>query len=162
MRFIILSLAMLSVFSANSQQVISSAGNTKTVKSGGTDITVSWTIGEGVVATFESSNKTLTQGFHQPLMVEIFPTAIEGSQLLDMVAYPNPTYDRILFKGGDPDGIYHIRLVDKLGRVLEQKSVPAVDLEVEMSKYNNGTYLIEVVEDNTEKRRIFNIIKTSE
>ena len=95
-------------------------------------------------------------------MVEIFPTAIEGSKLLDMVAYPNPTYDKILFNGGDPDGIYHIRLVDKLGRVLEQKSVPAVDLEFEMSKYNNGTYLIEVIEDNTEKRRIFNIIKTSE
>ena len=149
-------------FSASSQQVISSAGNTKTVKLGGTDITVSWTIGEGVIATFETSNKNLTQGFHQPLMVEIFPTAIEGSQLLDMVAYPNPTYDKILFKGGDPDGIYHIRLVDKLGRVLEQKSVPAVDLELEMSKYNNGTYLIEVIEDNTEKRRIFNIIKTSE
>ena len=148
--------------SASSQQVISSAGNTKTVKSGVTDITVSWTIGEGVIATFETSNKNLTQGFHQPLMVEIFPTAIEGSKLLDMVAYPNPTYDKILFNGGDPDGIYHIRLVDKLGRVLEQKSVPAVDLELEMSKYNNGTYLIEVIEDNTEKRRIFNIIKTSE
>ena len=149
-------------FSASSQQVISSAGNTKTIKLGGTEITVSWTIGEGVIATFETSNKNLTQGFHQPLMVEIFPTAIESSQLLDMVAYPNPTYDKILFKGGDPDGIYHIRLVDKLGRVLEQKSVPAVDLELEMSKYNNGTYLIEVIEDNTEKRRIFNIIKTSE
>ena len=148
--------------SASSQQVISSAGNTKTIKLGGTEITVSWTIGEGVIATFETSNKNLTQGFHLPLMVEIFPTAIEGSQLLDMVAYPNPTYDKILFKGGDPDGIYHIRLVDKLGRVLEQKSVPAVDLELEMSKYNNGTYLIEVIEDNTEKRRIFNIIKTSE
>ena len=94
--------------------------------------------------------------------MDIIPTAIESSQLLDMVAYPNPTYDKILFKGGDPDGIYHIRLVDKLGRVLEQKSVPAVDLELEMSKYNNGTYLIEVIEDNTEKRRIFNIIKTSE
>ena len=148
--------------SASSQQVISSAGNTKTIKLGGTEITVSWTIGEGVIATFETSNKNLTQGFHQPLMVEIFPTAIESSQLLDMVAYPNPTYDKILFKGGDPDVIYHIRLVDKLGRVLEQKSVPAVDLELEMSKYNNGTYLIEVIEDNTEKRRIFNIIKTSE
>ena len=149
-------------FSANAQQVISSAGNTKTIKLGGTEITVSWTIGEGVIATFETSNKNLTQGFHQPLLVDVIPTAVEGSQLLDMVAYPNPTYDKILFKGGDPDGIYHIRLVDKLGRVLEQKSVPAVDLELEMSKYNNGTYLIEVIEDNTEKRRIFNIIKTSE
>ena len=162
MRFIILILIMLSVFSANSQQVISSAGNTKTVLSAGSGMIVSWTIGEGIIATYGNSEANLTQGFHQPLLVDIIPTAIEGSQLLDMVAYPNPTYDKILFKGGDPDGIYHIRLVDKLGRVLEQKSVPAVDLELEMSKYNNGTYLIEVIEDNTEKRRIFNIIKTSE
>ena len=149
-------------FSANAQQVISSAGNTKTVLSSGSGMVVSWTIGESLIATFGNSDANLTQGIQQPLLVDVIPTAIEGSQLLDMVAYPNPTYDRILFKGGDPDGIYHIRLVDKLGRVLEQKSVPAVDLEVEMSKYNNGTYLIEVVEDNTEKRRIFNIIKTSE
>ena len=149
-------------FSANSQQVISSAGNTKTVLSSGSGMIVSWTIGEGMIATYGNSESNLTQGFHQPLLVDVIPTAVEGSQLLDMVAYPNPTYDKILFKGGDPDGIYHIRLVDKLGRVLEQKSVPAVDLEFEMSKYNNGTYLIEVIEDNTEKRRIFNIIKTSE
>ena len=162
MRFIILSLVMLSVFSANSQQVISSAGNTKTVLCAGSGMIVSWTIGEGMIATYGNSEANLTQGFHQPLLVDIIPTAIESSQLLDMVAYPNPTYDKILFKGGDPDGIYHIRLVDKLGRVLEQKSVPAVDLELEMSKYNNGSFLIEVIEDNTEKRRIFNIIKTSE
>ena len=162
MKHIIVSCIFFISFSANAQQVISSAGNTKTVLSSGSGMVVSWTIGESLIATFGNSDANLTQGFHQPLLVDVIPTAIEGSQLLDMVAYPNPTYDRILFKGGDPDGIYHIRLVDKLGRVLEQKSVPAVDLEVEMSKYNNGTYLIEVVEDNTEKRRIFNIIKTSE
>ena len=63
MRFIILILIMLSVFSANSQQVISSAGNTKTVLSAGSGMIVSWTIGEGMIATYGNSESNLTQGF---------------------------------------------------------------------------------------------------
>ena len=95
-------------------------------------------------------------------MVEISPASLEDDMVLDMVAYPNPTYNKVLFKGGDPTGTYHLRLVDKLGRVLEQKSVPSDQLEIEMGKYNNGSYLIEVVEDKSEKRVIFNIVKTSQ
>ena len=87
---------------------------------------------------------------------------IEDDFILDIIAYPNPTYDKVMFEGGDPVGIYHLRVVDKLGRVLDQKSVPAAKLEVEMGRYNNGSYLIEVVEDKSEKRVIFNIVKSSQ
>ena len=82
--------------------------------------------------------------------------------VLAMVAYPNPTYDKVLFKGGGPTGIYHLRLVDKLGRVLKQKSVQASELELEMGRYTNGSYLIEVIENKSDKRVIFNIVKSSQ
>ena len=147
-------------FSGNiySQTIISSAGKT----SSNDNFIISWTLGETLVATLQNENTNLTQGFHQPLMVDLFPSSLEDDMVLDMVAYPNPTYDKVLFKGGDPTGTYHLRLVDKLGRVLEQKSVPSNQLELEMGKYNNGSYLIEVVEDKSEKRVIFNIVKTSQ
>ena len=147
-------------FSGNiySQTIISSAGKT----SSNDNFIISWTLGETLVATLQNENTNLTQGFHQPLMVEISPASLEDDMVLDMVAYPNPTYNEGLFKGGDPTGTYHLRLVDKLGRVLEQKSVPSDQLEIEMGKYNNGSYLIEVVEDKSEKRVIFNIVKTSQ
>ena len=147
-------------FSGNiySQTIISSAGKT----SSNDNFIISWTLGETLVATLQNENTNLTQGFHQPLMVEISPASLEDDMVLDMVAYPNPTYDKVLFKGGDPTGTYHLRLVDKLGRVLEQKSVPSDQLELEMGRYNNGSYLIEVVEDKSEKRVIFNIVKTSQ
>ena len=147
-------------FSGNiySQTIISSAGKT----SSNDNFIISWTLGETLVATLQNENTNLTQGFHQPLMVEISPASLEDDMVLDMVAYPNPTYNKVLFKGGDPTGTYHLRLVDKLGRVLEQKSVPSDQLELEMGKYNNGSYLIEVVEDKSEKRVIFNIVKTSQ
>ena len=156
MRFIILSLIMLSVFSANSQQVISSAGNTSEADG----VILSWTIGEGVISTVGSTETELTQGFHQPLIVDVIPTSIEKNLLLEIKAFPNPTYDKVMFEGGDPVGTYHIRVVDKLGRVLEQKSLPFSDLTLEMKKYNNGSYIIEVIEDKTGKRKIFNIIKS--
>ena len=85
---------------------------------------------------------------------------IEDDFILDIIAYPNPTYDKVMFEGGDPVGIYHIRVVDKLGRVLEQKTMPFQEFVLEMGRYNNGTYLIEVVEDKTGKRKIFNIVKS--
>ncbi len=156
MRFIILSLVMLSVFSANSQQVISSAGNTSEADG----VILSWTIGEGVISTLGADETDLTQGFHQPLIVDVIPTSIEKNLLLEIRAFPNPTYDRVMFEGGDPVGTYHIRIVDKLGRVLEQKTLPFSDLTLEMKKYNNGSYIIEVIEDKTGKRKIFNIVKS--
>ena len=55
--------------------------------------------GETVVATLQNENTNLTQGFHQPLMIDLFPTrSLEDDMVLDMVEYPNPTYDKkVLF-----------------------------------------------------------------
>ena len=151
-------LAFLFLLSYNglSQSVISSAGSSNSAG----DYLISWTVGETAIATISSSSTTLTQGFHQPLLVDVLPTGIEKELQLEMRAFPNPTFDRVMFEGSDPVGIYHVRVVDKQGRVLEQKSVNSTDLMIEMRKYNNGTYIVEVVEEDTGKRKIFNIIKT--
>ena len=153
-------LAFLFLLSYNglSQSVISSAGSSNSAG----DYLISWTVGETAIATISSSSTTLTQGFHQPLLVDVLPTGIEKELQLEMRAFPNPTFDKVIFEGGDPVGIYHVRVVDKLGRVLEQKSLPYQDLVLEMSRYENGTYLVEVVEDDSGKRKIFNIIKSYE
>lgn len=158
MKNIFLVFLILLSFNGLSQSVISSAGKTSISN----NFIISWTLGETVVATLQNENTNLTQGFHQPLMVDLFPTSLEDDMVLDMVAYPNPTYDKVLFKGGDPTGTYHLRLVDKLGRVLEQKSVPSDQLEIEMGRYTNGSYLIEVIENKSDKRVIFNIVKSSQ
>ena len=157
MKYIFMPFLFLLSFSVSAQTVISSAG--KTTING--NYNVSWTVGETVINTLSAGGTILTQGFHQPLLIEILPTGIEKGLLLDMIAYPNPAFDKVLFKGGDPSGIYHVRVVDKLGRILLQKTLPASDLEILVEGYNNGTYLIEVVEDKTNKRRVFNVVKSS-
>ena len=59
-------------------------------------------------------------------------------------------------------GEYNIRLVDKTGKVLLEKRMNYNDLSIDMSKYNFGTYFIEVIESGSNKRRVFSIIKSSE
>ena len=157
MKYIFMPFLFFLSFSVSAQTVISSAG--KTTING--NYNVSWTVGETVINTLSAGGTILTQGFHQPLLIEILPTGLEKGLLLDMIAYPNPAFDKVLFKGGDPSGIYHVRVVDKLGRILLQKTLPASDLEILVEGYNNGTYLIEVVEDKTNKRRVFNVVKSS-
>ena len=156
MRFVLLKICFFISIGSFAQSVISSSGNS--TSNGG--YTLSWTIGEGVITTIGNNDIELTQGFHQPLVIDVIAVGIEEDLILDIIAYPNPTYDKVMFEGGDPVGIYHIRVVDKLGRVLEQKSTPFQEFILEMGKYNNGTYLIEVVEDKTGKRKIFNIVKS--
>lgn len=157
MKYIFIPFLFLLTFSVSAQTVISSAG--KTTING--NYNVSWTVGETVINTLSAGGTILTQGFHQPLLIEILPTGLEKGLLLDMIAYPNPAFDKVLFKGGDPSGIYHVRVVDKLGRILLQKTLSASDLEILVEGYDNGTYLIEVVEDKTNKRRVFNVVKSS-
>lgn len=156
MRFILLIIYFFISIGMSAQSVISSSGNS--TSNGG--YTLSWTIGEGIISTIGNNDIELTQGFHQPLVIDVIAVGVEDDLILDIIAYPNPTYDKVMFEGGDPVGIYHIRVVDKLGRVLEQKSMPFQEFILEMGKYNNGTYLIEVVEDKTGKRKIFNIVKS--
>ena len=156
MRFILVIIYFFISIGMSAQSVISSSGNS--TSNGG--YTLSWTIGEGIISTIGNNDIELTQGFHQPLVIDVIAVGIEDDLILDIIAYPNPTYDKVMFEGGDPVGIYHIRVVDKLGRVLEQKSMPFQEFILEMGKYNNGTYLIEVVEDKTGKRKIFNIVKS--
>ena len=88
-----------------SQEVISSAG--KTSEAGG--MILSWTIGEGVISTLGNDDTEITQGFHQPLIVDVIPTSLEKGLLLEIKAFPNPTLDKVMFEGVEKEkGLLHL------------------------------------------------------
>ena len=57
--------------------------------------------------------------------------------------------------------MYYIRVVDKLGKILHQSKLPRSELQIEMTNYQNGTYLIEVIKEDSEKKKVFNVVKIS-
>mgnify|MGYP003315326580 CR=1 FL=1 len=58
-------------------------------------------------------NKAKDAGVDGVLVVDL-PPEVSEELSLELIAYPNPTFDRVLFKGEDDEAMYYVRVVDKL------------------------------------------------
>lgn len=124
----------------NSQQVVSNMGASLQNSSG----SISFTLGEPVIATLSASDGIVTQGFHQ---TKLTVTAIEenlGSPM-SVKVFPNPTTN-VLYVSLDCDEIRHIKLVlyDISGKILTAINADKDFMEVDFSGYLPGTYIIKI------------------
>ena len=143
---VLLNVSMLSAQSI-SQEVYSASGGDAEVDG----ISISWTIGECVVETFEGSNAILTQGFHQG---DYTITDIEQitETNFDITVYPNPTDNLLNLKMTNPEenqtGALLVELLDMNGKVLLRKNwKDHHNIEkIQMSRYTKSMYLLRVSE----------------
>jgi hypothetical protein len=97
-------------------EVISTAGNTYP----GTNMTLSWTIGEFVITDINSAPVRITQGFNQPWYSTV--GAGDLSMLSEHVkVYPNPIEDQvnIAFEQSSQEA-YGIMLIDGKGKLVRK------------------------------------------
>ncbi len=139
------------------QQVISSAGGYDV--SG--DISLSWTLGELVISTVESSggDLILTQGFQQS---KLEVTAIEENPDLGVAVtiYPNPTSEILNIKFVLPlEGETLMQLAAPDGSIVLIEEVPSGVLikQINMQAYPAGTYFLRI--QNGIKLNVYKIIK---
>lgn len=142
-----------SIAQSLSPQVVSSAGNSFTNGANQLD----WTLGESVTSSLTNSSNQLTQGFHQGNLtitsVENFDTAFE------LTIFPNPAVDlvQIQFEKANENNL--IELYTSAGKLLLTQSSGANTLcQVDMSKYESGTYLVKIYNKNTQGRS-YRIVK---
>lgn len=139
-----------------SPEVIASAGDH--FENG--DISLSWTLGEPVIATFEG-NYILTQGFHQDFYII---TAIDEIKLenISVNIYPNPTPNFVNIKINSEKQINEdcfIQLFDATGRLIkEEKSSASNDIiNWDLQSFERSHYILKVVLGTQTKT--FKIIK---
>jgi len=138
------------------QVVASSGGYTQ---NGG--YSVSWTLGEPVIATAQNDSTTLTQGFQQPTynVVAITTQTIEG---FDVNVYPNPSSDFVIIDWTtDLQNMIYITLFDMAGKMISEQSFAATQdkVSLNMSKLASAQYLLEVKTQNNSVTKIFRITK---
>ena len=138
------------------QVVASSGGYTQ---NGG--YSVSWTLGEPVIATAQNDSTTLTQGFQQPTynVVAITTQTIEG---FDVNVYPNPSSDFVIIDWTtDLQNMIYITLFDMVGKMISEQSFAATQdkVSLNMSKLASAQYLLEVKTQNNSVTKIFRITK---
>lgn len=150
------------VFSLNifgqqlSPEVIASAGDH--FENG--DISLSWTLGEPVIATFEG-NYILTQGFHQDLYII---TAIDEIKLdnVSVDIYPNPTPNFVNIKINTEKQFNDnclVQLFDANGRLIkEEKTISSNNIiQWNLQSFERSHYLLKIVLG--EQTKTFKIIK---
>lgn len=141
------------------QQVIASAGGFDV--SGDNSISLSWTLGELVIATVESGSGdiVLTQGFQQSKLII---DAIQKNPELgvDVTVFPNPTSELININFSAPlDGETDIYLNSADGRLVYTSKLLPGDLlkQINLQQYPGGTYILRL--QNGIRINIYKIIK---
>lgn len=123
------------------RQAFSAAGESAERQS----IHYDYTIGEAVVATFQTGAATLTQGFQQGEECSALVLGTDPTVDFSVLIYPNPTVDYIHFQyEGDAisDRIY-IQVVDALGKSIALYEKNTVDFsEIDCRALQAGTYVL--------------------
>lgn len=157
MKKFLLLFAAISVKAAMSQSlspdVIATAG---TSFSDGTS-QLDWTLGEPTTATFSGGTDMLTQGFHQP---NLLATAINNVETdYSLLVYPNPSIDYVQLQFKNLKDAVTIQLLSSDGKLLHSQELKtSSDLQIDMSKYAAGTYLLSV-KDNKSKVKTYQVVK---
>lgn len=141
-------------FSLPAQEVVSSAGNVFHNENG----SISWTLGELMIETFESSDLILTQGFQQPVLSVSTLIELPGIDFL-ITAFPNPTRAHI-FVTTDFDQAQNLdfRLYDMVGRLVTTNRLEGTQTRIDMEKLLPGNYFLQILHHG-KPLKIFKIIK---
>ncbi len=147
-KIIILTIGILYTLSVSGQQlspeVISSAGDYFV----GSNVTLSWTIGEAVIETFTDTNCILTQGFQQPFIPPIAGIKKLEDKNLKIKVFPNPASDflNVRFIATEEIDLI-IELIDLNGKVLLNEKVVTDQLikQINFEYVKPGEYDLQLV-----------------
>lgn len=128
------------------------------------DISLSWTLGEYAVETIPAGGKLYTQGFHQPLlMAKVLYAANEKVVTGYSVSLaPNPVQSllNITIDAPTQENV-QVSLVDLVGRsMLTKQASGKGSMQLDMSFYISGVYLLTVKTLSGQLIRSFKVIKT--
>ncbi len=154
---VLLGIILICLYSGScfSQQVVSSAG----AQVSGTNVQLSWTVGETVIETFTGTSAMLTQGFHQSklLVTAVNPLVFPG---ISLEVYPNPVTSALqLHVKGEEIPELMVRLFDMNGRLVLGEAVKAMPAVISMEKFTPGTYLLKVYSTSDDPLKTFKVIK---
>lgn len=154
---VLLGIIVMCLYSGScfSQQVVSSAGG----QGSGTNVQLSWTVGETMIETFAGTSAILTQGFHQSklLVTAVKPLVYPG---ISLEVFPNPVTSALQLQvKGEEIPELMVRLFDMNGRVVHVEAVKAMPGMISMEKFTPGTYLLKVYSASDDPLKTFKVIK---
>lgn len=137
--------------SAQQEGTVSSAGGFFKNSSG----SVSFTVGECFVGTFNSANLILSQGFQSGFISTDIPDIKKFD--FEITAFPNPVKGLITLKVENPQDLYYI-LYDLNGGNIEKKTIDNAESVISFENLAPSTYFIKVFQKSFEIK-VIKIVK---
>jgi hypothetical protein len=151
---ILITLLLALSASAQKQEVIASAGGYNV----NGNLTISWTLGETIIPTFQNGNLILTHGFQQQLIVTAIEEKLED--VVKVTVYPNPATDNINIRFEEPlDGEVTIRLLNSQGKLVKTDvmEVTAVEKQINLQDLPSGAYFLKLTKDKLSN--VYKVVK---
>lgn len=159
-RLLFLSTLMLASLSLHSQTISPSVVASSGGHAQGEGLTISWTLGEMVIETFQHDNSgiILTQGFHQTY---IMITSVYEAQSIDIQinAFPNPVKEQltVYVQEGVSEG-FRFSVIDLRGNLLTEGKLEGRETNIDLTTLRTGVYLLAIF-IKEEQVKTFRIIK---
>jgi hypothetical protein len=116
-----------------------------------------YSFGEPVIQSFENTNISLTQGFHQPTLIV---SGIDKDILSDILIYPNPVRNSIKIKlPASYSEDFYYSLFDINGKLLKYGELLKGENAIDMSIYAIGSYILRITGKSSMKEQEAKIIK---
>ena len=140
-RFIGIVLFFTCVFTMSAQ----SLSPTVTASGGGSEshggVSLDWTLGESSITTLSNGNMTLTQGFHQPKLVEIVGVDDYDSSI-KVSLYPNPVIESLIITSEEENLSFEI--YDLNGQLVRQNEKLIGKANIDISSFVPTMYFIHI------------------
>ena len=135
----------------NKQDVIASAGGYNVNGA----LSISWTLGETIIPTFQNGDLILTHGFQQQLII----TAVEENleSLVRVTVYPNPAGEMINIDFDNAlDTEVTYQLINSQGKVVKTNIIEAtvIETQVNLQELPGGIYYLKLI-----KGKLSNVYK---
>lgn len=142
---------VLSLKSQVKHEVIASAGDYSI--NGG--VSISWTLGETVIPTFQNGDVILTHGFQQQLIVATLEKNLDLQ--VELLIYPNPSSDMLNLRFGSPTvEVMTLNLFDTRGQLIKTIIVEesSSEKQINMQDLAAGLYYLKLT-----KGKLSNVYK---
>lgn len=121
---------------------------------------LSWSLGEVVIESFENNQISLTQGFHQP--VQLIITNFDNTSNLNynIKVYPSPASDFLTIENNTAQLGAEVQILSSDGKIVQYKKMNGSSETINIQSLPAGTYICLIhYKNSTLKKLKIEIIK---
>jgi len=148
------SFLLVAMLHSNGQELLATSGN----QLSGSNVSLTYSVGELAIATNQGSNAMVTEGFNQSRLTLIPLSANVPVGQWKPSVYPNPT-NAFINISLEEAGEYQVDILDLNGRRVQSQKLLAKNNEIDLRSLSDGPYQVLIQGKYSHQKHSYLLIK---